>query len=103
MIVKPDAVSDLELDALESQIPVQALIATHIAHCRALAVSPQGVLCVDAGNLVRVFQDGTRQFVGKAKPRRKVKVGELITVRRFERAQEDISPLGYNVGDESPT
>lgn len=84
MIVRPDTVSDHELDALESQIPDQAWVATHTAYSRALTVSPQGVLCVDAGNLVRVFQDGTKKVVGKAKPRRKVKVGEVITVRRAE-------------------
>lgn len=84
MTTKPNAVSDQELDALESQVPNQARAATYIAYSRALAANPQGVLCIDAGNLVRVFQDGKKTIIAKAKPRHKVKVGEIITVRRVE-------------------
>ncbi|MNG23431.1 hypothetical protein D3C84_1080340 [compost metagenome] len=53
------------------------------AYARALTVS-SSVLRVDSGNLVRVSMDGTKTFVSKAKPRRKVKVGEVLTVRRVE-------------------
>ncbi|MNT84004.1 hypothetical protein D3C72_2239610 [compost metagenome] len=42
------------------------------------------MLRVDSGDLVRVSPDGNKVFVAKAKPRRKVKLGEVITVRRVE-------------------
>ena len=53
------------------------------AYARALSVSGS-VLRVDSGDLVRMSLDGSKTFVAKAKPRRKVKVGEVITVRRVE-------------------
>lgn len=74
---------DLEMDILEGQIPAQAAQATQQAFHRALAVSPQGVLCVDAGNLVRVLPDGSKIVVAQAKPRRKVVVGQVINVHKF--------------------
>jgi hypothetical protein len=49
-----------------------------------LSVTQRGVLRTDAGDLVRVASDGTKTVVEKAKPRRKVKVGEVIIVRRSE-------------------
>jgi hypothetical protein len=87
MNVQPNAVSDSELDILESQVPGLASTATHVAHVRALAANPQGVLCIDAGNLVRISQDGNKTVVAKAKPRHRVKVGEVITVRRVDAGQ----------------
>ncbi|MDU9390007.1 hypothetical protein ACIP1T_24935 [Pseudomonas japonica] len=81
--------TDRELDTLERQVPRHAWNATHNAYTRALAASPEGVLCVESGNLVRVSQDGEKVVVGKAKPRRKVKVGEVITVRLVERTSPD--------------
>ncbi|QXH46073.1 hypothetical protein KSS93_24940 [Pseudomonas xanthosomatis] len=75
---------DRELDDMENQISGQARVATSTAHSRALAASPDGVLVIEAGNLVRISQDGQKVVVAKAKPRRKVKVGEVIHVRRIE-------------------
>jgi hypothetical protein len=71
-----------ELDALERQVPDLAEIATKTAYARALLVS-DSVLRVDSGDLVRMSLDGSRTVVAQAKPRRKVKVGEVITVRRI--------------------
>lgn len=84
MNVESKAVADREMDALERLVPAQASAATQSAYIRALSVSSRGVLCIDAGNLVRVSQDGSKTVVAKAKPRRKVTVGEVITVRRVE-------------------
>lgn len=78
-------VSDREIEALELLVPSQASKATHSAYFRALSVSQRGVLCIEAGNLVRVAQDGSKIIVEKAKPRRKVTVDEVITVRKVDR------------------
>ncbi|AGE25399.1 MULTISPECIES: hypothetical protein [Pseudomonas] len=77
-------VSDREIDALELLVPAQARKATLSAYFRALSVSQRGVLCMDEGSLVRVSQDGSKTLVAQGKPRRKVKTGEVITVRRVE-------------------
>jgi hypothetical protein len=82
MKVKAKKVSDREMDAMELLVPGQARKATQSAYFRALSVSQRGVLCIDAGDLVRVSHDGSKTVVAKAKPRRKVTVGEVITVRR---------------------
>ncbi|NIE73175.1 hypothetical protein F3J44_19265 [Pantoea sp. Tr-811] len=82
MAVKAKPVSERELDALEASIPALASEATHSAHLRALQASPRGVLRTEDGNLVRVSADGAKTIVAKAKPRRKVKVGETISVRK---------------------
>lgn len=84
MNVKTKKVSDREMDALERLVPGQAKAATLSAYVRALSVSQRGVLRIDAGDLVRVSYDGSKTVVAKAAPRRKVKVGEVITVRRVE-------------------
>ncbi|WP_235437022.1 hypothetical protein [Pseudomonas fluorescens] len=82
--MKAKNVSDRELDALERLVPDQAKNATQAAYFRALSVSLNGVLRIDAGNLVRMSPDGNKTVVAKAKPRHKVKVGEVITVRRID-------------------
>jgi hypothetical protein len=81
---KANKVSDPEMDALERLVPAQARLATQSAYTRALSVSRRGVLCIDAGDLVRVSYDGSKTVVAKAKPRRKVTIGEVITVRRVD-------------------
>jgi hypothetical protein len=68
---------------LWSSIPDLAQRATETAYSRALLVS-DSVLCVDSDDLVRISLDGSKTFEAKAKPRRKVKVGEVITVRRID-------------------
>ena len=83
MIVKPTKLTDREIDVLERIIPAQAKLATKAAYIRALSVS-NSVLIIDSGDLVRVSPDGSKTFVAKSKPRRKVTVGETITVRRLE-------------------
>ncbi len=77
-------VSDSEIEALERLIPGQARQATHLAYSRALSASLHGVLCIQGGDLVRVSSDGSKTVVDKAKPRRKVTVGQVITVRRVD-------------------
>lgn len=84
MNAKAKKVTDPEMDALECLVPRQARLATLDAYFRALSVTQRGVLRIDAGNLVRVSRDGSKIVVAKAKPRRKVTVGEVITVRRVE-------------------
>ncbi|MDH0649799.1 hypothetical protein N5D48_20295 [Pseudomonas sp. GD03858] len=84
MAAKAKKVSERDLDALEQQIPLHASEATHSAYLRALQANQGGVLCVDEGELVRVGADGARTVLGKAGPRRKVRVGEVISVRRVD-------------------
>lgn len=76
--------AESDIDALEQEVPRLASEATHSAYLRALMVSQQGVLRTDDGNLVRVASDGKITIVAKAKPRRRVKVGEVITVRKVK-------------------
>jgi hypothetical protein len=83
MTAKTKQLSDKEIDDLERQVPDLAQMATKNAYARALAVS-DSVLSVDSGDLVRISQDGSKTFVAKAKPRRKVNPGEMIKVRRAE-------------------
>jgi hypothetical protein len=80
---------DPEMDVLEDMVASQAMKATHSAYIRALSVSRDGVLCVKGGELVRVAADGTKTRVANAKPRRKVAVGQVITVRRMETKTAD--------------
>ncbi len=84
MNTKAKKVSDSDVEALERLVPGKAKKATLSAYVRALSVSQRGVLRIDAGDLVRVSRDGVKTVVAKAKPRHKVKVGEVITVRRVE-------------------
>ncbi|WP_341522077.1 hypothetical protein AABC73_00985 [Pseudomonas sp. G.S.17] len=83
MTAKPTKLTDREIDALERMVPVLAKLATKAAYYRALSAS-NSVLIIDSGDLVRVSPDGSKTFVAKGKPRRKVAVGETITVRRLE-------------------
>ncbi|MGP0172608.1 hypothetical protein ACSVIJ_12035 [Pseudomonas sp. NCHU5208] len=62
----------------------QAMEATRSAYLRALQASSKGVLRTHNGNLVRVSRDGSIEVVGKAKPRRKVTVGQVVAVRSIE-------------------
>lgn len=82
MTARTEELSDEEMDALERQIPELARIATKAAYASALLVS-ESVLVVDSGNLVKVSNDGSKTVIAKAQPRRKVRVGEVITVHRF--------------------
>ncbi|CAH0142699.1 hypothetical protein SRABI70_00327 [Pseudomonas sp. Bi70] len=79
--VKDSTRSDVkDLNVLASR----AMVATYTAYTRALESSSKGVLRIDNADLVRVSRDGSIAVVGKAKPRRKVNVGQVITVRRVE-------------------
>jgi len=82
MAAKAKQANETELDALEQLIPECATEATHSAYLRALQSSRHGVLRTDDGHLVRVAADGSKTVVAKAKPRRKVNVGEKISVRK---------------------
>lgn len=88
MTLRADCISNQEMDALEREVAARAREATFEAYQQALSVSRKGVLRVEAEHLVRVTQDGTRTIVADAKPRRKVKVGEVVTVRRMEGKRE---------------
>ncbi|MGX1022746.1 hypothetical protein AB7M33_005422 [Pseudomonas sp. Y3 TE3536] len=85
--VKNSAESDL--DALEQQVPRLASEATHSAYQRALTLSPQGVLRIDNGDLVREAPDGMKTVICKAKPRRRVNVGEVVIVRKINEKSAD--------------
>ncbi|MDX1296657.1 MAG: hypothetical protein R3260_00240 [Pseudomonas sp.] len=76
--------SDDSKDPGLSILANKAMVATYSAYTRALQSSTKGVLRINNGDLVRVSRDGTISVVGKAKPRRKVTVGQVVTVRRVE-------------------
>lgn len=82
MSVLPVDVSESDMEALERAVPALAQKATLVAYARALG-SRGEVLRVAAGDLVRVSSTGVKTIVDKAKPRRKVTVGEVIAVRRI--------------------
>ncbi|HEY1026015.1 MAG TPA: hypothetical protein VGE28_00140 [Pseudomonas sp.] len=69
------------MDASDSMIADKAMEATRCAYARALQLSSQGVLRIKSGDLVRVLNDGSTTLVRKAKPHRKVTVGQVVTVR----------------------
>lgn len=83
-----DRLKDVELDALERQIPDLAKTATMTAYARALTMN-DSVLSVHAGNLVRVFADGSKKFIAEAKPRHRVTIGEVMQVRRLDGKSAD--------------
>jgi len=87
MSVLPIDLSESDMDALERGVPELAQRATLVAYVRALG-SRGEVLRVAAGDLVRVSSTGVKTIVAKAKPRRKVTVGEVIAVRRISGTQE---------------
>ncbi|CAI3799622.1 hypothetical protein GLGCALEP_02397 [Pseudomonas sp. MM221] len=89
MTEKVENVSEAELDALEEQVPQQAVKATHHAYLQALKISPCGVVCVEDGKLVRTLANGTKATVGLAKPRRKVNLGHPVAVRKANQAPTD--------------
>jgi hypothetical protein len=80
-----DEISEIEMNALEALIPAQARKATHDAFQRALQERPTGVLCIDEGYLVRRLHDGTKIIKARAKPRRKVVIDQVVTVRKVSR------------------
>lgn len=89
MTAKARKVSEPELDALEQTVPEHAREATLSAYQRALQMSQQGVLTTDDGELVRVNADGARTVLAKAGPRRRVKLGEVVTVRKVDDSSAD--------------
>lgn len=89
MAKKAKKVSDQDLDALERQVPGHASEATYAAYLRALSASQQGILLTEGAELVRVTANGERTVVDQVKPRRRVKVGEVITVRKVDADKAD--------------
>lgn len=82
MIVEIQKFSDTEIELLEQQVPNLAKLATNIAYARAFLVSNR-VLRVASGYLVWESSDGTKTVIAKAQRRRKVNMGEVISVRRL--------------------
>lgn len=81
MAAKKSLLSEKEIEQQESFIPVVAASATRAAHFRALT-SGLEVLQVRGANLIEARADGSITVVGKAKPKRKVTVGQVVAVRR---------------------
>lgn len=69
------------MEAPDFMIATKAMEATRCAYARALRLSSQGVLRIKNGDLVRVLSDGSTTLVRKAKPHRKVTIGQVVTVR----------------------
>lgn len=75
--------SEQAISNLEEQIPDVAQSATRTAHLRALAAG-YTVLKVEGAFIVASQADGSRQVLGETKPRRRVKLGEVMNVRRVD-------------------
>lgn len=82
MPAKKKALNEKEIAKLESMIPEVAVSATRSAHFRALSTG-MAVMGVLGQDLVETSADGSVRVVGKAKPRRKVTVGQVVTVQRM--------------------
>ncbi|WP_122516946.1 hypothetical protein [Pseudomonas viridiflava] len=80
--VKTSELSEKAIQNLEAHIPEMAAGATYAAYIRALAAG-HSVLRVQGSNVVETKADGASRVVAKAKPRRKVTVGQIITVKRL--------------------
>ena len=80
MPAKKKALSEKEIAKLENMIPGVAVSATRSAHLRAL---PQAWPGVQGQDLVETSADGSVRVVGKVKPRRKVTIGQVVTVQRM--------------------
>lgn len=89
MVKKAKNISDHDLDVLERQVPRHASEATYSAHLRALSANQQGILCTEGEELVRITADGKRTLLDQLKPKRRVKVGEVITVRKVASGKAD--------------
>jgi len=77
----------VKANRLEDESHMQLALKAHQATCRAYKralSSSLGVLRIEDGQLVRVMGDGTKRLVGKAEPRRKVKLGQVLIVRRAD-------------------
>lgn len=81
MAAKKSLLSEKEIEQQEGYIPVVAASATRAAHFRALT-SGLKVLQTRGANLIEASADGSITVVGKAKPKRKVIVGQVVAVRR---------------------
>lgn len=80
-ITAETALSEKAIQNLEALIPDLAAAATRAAYNRALA-SGHAVLRVEGCQIVAVTAEGITRVVGEVAPRRKVSVGEAITVCR---------------------
>lgn len=74
---KKKALTEAETRNLERMIPDLAAGATHAAYVNALA-SGRTVVRVDGINIVATSASGEKRFVGTAKPRHKVKPGQVF-------------------------
>lgn len=81
--IEENVLSEKAIENLEGHIPEMAAGATYAAYVRALA-SGHTVLRVQGSNVVESNAEGTHRVVAVAKPRRKVRVGEVIKVRRLD-------------------
>ena len=82
MAAKKSLLSEKEIETQEGYIPFVAASATRAAHFRALT-SGLSVLQLKGGNFIEARADGSITEVGKAKPSRKVTVGQIVSVRRL--------------------
>ncbi|MBC3951089.1 hypothetical protein [Pseudomonas folii] len=81
--IEENLLSEKAMDNLEGHIPEIAAGATYAAYVRALA-SGHTVLRVQGGDVVESNAEGSHRVVASAKPRRKVRIGEVIKVRRLD-------------------
>lgn len=77
---KKKDLSEIETRYLETLIPELASSATYTAYVNALA-SGYTVMSVKGTQLIATSADGKVRFVRAAKPRHKVKAGQLLKLR----------------------
>ena len=75
--------SEQAMENLEASIAQTAAGATYAAYVRALAAG-RTVVRVEGSEIVASSAEGILHVVTKAKPRRKVSMGQVIKVRRID-------------------
>jgi len=73
-------IKEKELDYLEEHIPELAKSAIRQAYWNALASGKSVLESIDGG-IYEIFPDGTKKFIKKNEPRKKVTVGQVLELK----------------------
>ena len=73
-------IKEKELDYLEEHIPELAKSAVRQAYWNTLASGKSVLVSIDDA-IYEIFPDGTKKFIKKNKPGKKVKVGQVLELK----------------------
>ncbi len=77
---KFDEDREKQLDFLESQIPVLSSAAISLAYFKTLEAGGSVLAANHAGEIYKIFPDGTKEFIKKTDPYLKYRVGEKFFI-----------------------